>query len=112
RRRHRTRRRPVTRYAVVCGFAAALACGGGAAQTRAPLPHWVQLDDAHRKSLKTLLGQGYEMKAAFVNSYEQEIAYLENGASLYRCVVGGANLEALAPNELLCSEFTEPRHVQ
>ena len=90
-----------------------LLCGTAAAQTvrqQTPtaLPHWVQLDDAHRKSVNQLLSEGYELKSAFTNTYEQEIAYLQKGPSLYRCVIGGASLGLLAPNELLCSEFIEP----
>jgi hypothetical protein len=99
--------------AVKCfGLVCLLAWLGGAAcaaaQTPAPLPHWAQLDGAHRKSVKSLLSEGYELKAAFTNSYEQEIAYLQKGGSLFRCVIGGANLGLLADNELLCAEFIDP----
>lgn len=72
------------------------------------MPHWAELDDGNRKTLKGLLAAGYEVKAAFVNSHELEIAYLEKGGSLFRCVVSGGNLELLSENELLCSEFVEP----
>lgn len=98
----------------VCGFVCLLAwllAGAALAQTAAPLPHWTQLDDSHRKSVKQLLAEGYELKAAFANSYEQEIAYLQKGSSLFRCLIGGANLGLLADNELLCSEFVAPRHM-
>lgn len=79
------------------------------AQTAAPLPHWAQLDGTHRKSVKQLLSEGYALKSAFTDSHEQEIAYLQKGSSLFRCLIGGANLGLLTDNELLCSEFVEPR---
>jgi hypothetical protein len=99
----------VTSLGPVCFLAWLVAGGCAAAQTSVPPPHWAQLDGAHRKSLKTLLSEGYELKVAFANSYEQEIAYLQKGSSLFRCQIGGANLGLLAENELLCAEFIEPR---
>jgi len=95
-------------FGSVCLLVCLLAGAGAAAQTAVPPPHWGQLDGAHRKSLKSLLSEGYELKAAFANSYEQEIAYLQKGGSLFRCVIGGANLGLLVDNELLCAEFIEP----
>lgn len=93
---------------LACFLAWLVAGACAAAQTAVPLPHWAQLDGAHRKSVKSLLSEGYELKSAFTNSYEQEIAYLQKGSSLFRCLIGGANLGLLADNELLCSEFIAP----
>ena len=98
----------MTRFGLLCFVVGLVATAGAWAQTRAPLPHWAQLDDGARKTLTALLASGYEVRAAFVNSREMEIAYLEKGSSLYRCIVGGANLELLSDNELVCAPFVEP----
>ena len=94
---------------ILCSAVLALPAG---AQTVAPPSHWEQLDTQHRRSFKTLIADGFEMKAAFNDSYGREIAYLQKGARVFRCVVGGANLPALAENELLCSEFVEPHRTK
>ena len=100
--------RNLYRLCAIASLLAALPVLAQTARTPAPLPHWTQLDTAHRKSVKQLLSEGYELKAAFTNSYEQEIAYLQKGSSLFRCLIGGANLGLLADNELLCAEFVAP----